>query len=158
MCIFAKFCKHCRSKKDEGLRYLENGFARIHTEADILEKKIDGMTGILLKRHRYSADELMNSGHFEHIESIAGKIKSDIDNWQRMGKLSTKVKEAYNNSVDEVQNRIGHIIQRIEQRKPTAWETLKGFFSRLFKAIAKILPKFVVRFFQPQKENQRLAA
>jgi len=69
----------------EGLGYLKNAFARINNELADLEGKILTVIGSLFKRHKYSAEDLLDSSQMNRIKSLAGKIKDDVSLWESVG-------------------------------------------------------------------------
>ena len=136
-----KFCEHYDSQEMlEGLGYLKNAFARIDNELDDLEGKVHVVIGSLFKRHKYSAEDLLDSLQMNRIKSLAGKIKDDVSLWESAGKLLYRMKIFYNDNTETVQNRLRMINQMIQERKPTLWESVGGFFRSLYRAIVELLP------------------
>jgi len=124
----------------EGLGYLKNAFARINNELDDLEGKVHIVIGSVFKRHKYSAEDLLDSSQMNRIKSLAGKIKDDVSLWESAGKLPHRMKIFYNDNAESVQHRMSMINRMIQDRKPTLWESVGGFFHSLYRAIVELLP------------------
>jgi hypothetical protein len=136
-----RYCKHNLYNANDGIEYVKNGFSRVFRECDTLEKKVNELTGAVFKRHAYTGDELLESEHFNKIESFSGKIKDDIERWGTVKKLSVRIYSLYNENVREVHERLDRIIQKITNRKPTGWEKLCEVFRAFFRFIKeKVLP------------------
>lgn len=152
-------CRHCHSILDDslnvrdGLSYLENGFAKIEEECDALEEKVNIVIGAVFKRHKYSADDLLGSGHIDKIKSFAGKIKDDVDRWEEAGQLSFRLRLLYNEKAQAVQARVSTINRMIQEREPTLWEKIGEAFTRLYKAILELLPLIVRRLLTSKKRK-----
>lgn len=129
----------------EGYDYLESGFAKINDELDNLEEKVHIVIGIIFRRHRYTAEDLLDSKQMDRIKSFAEKIKDDMKLWETSGKLSYSLKMFYNENAESVQERLRMINQTIQYRKPTLWERVGGFFRRLYRAIVELLPTMFQR-------------
>jgi hypothetical protein len=155
LCVFRRrrnslkcqFCDRYLEKSKElqdGLSYLENGFDKISRELDSLEQKATAMCGFLFfRRHKFSAEDLMDSDQMERIKSIAGKIKDDVRRWEAAKKLQFRVKDFYNEKAAETQERVNNLNQMIQTRHPTLWERVGGFFRNLYRAIVERLPLFI---------------
>jgi hypothetical protein len=122
------------------LAYLENGFGKINDELGDIEGKVNQVVGLIFKRHKYTAEDLLDSSQMNRIKSLAGKIKDDIARWDAAGKMPYRLKVFYNENAESVQNRLRMINQTIQSRKPTLWEKVGGFFRRLYKIIVELLP------------------
>jgi hypothetical protein len=123
----------------------------------MLEKKINELTGAVLKRHVYTGDELLESEHFDKIESFSGKIKDDIERWGTAKKLSARIYSLYNENAREVHERLDRIIQKIANRKPTGWEKLCEVFIAFFRFIKeKILPLIHLKFLTGPKAPKEI--
>jgi len=148
-------CNYFLNTKEmrEGLGYLESGFARINEELDGLEEKVHLVIGIIFRRHKYTADDLLDSNQMERIKSLAGKIKDDVNRWDSAGKLSRRLKMFYNENAESVQERLRMINQTIQERKPTLWEKVGGFFRRLYLAIVRLLPTMFQRLLISRKQK-----
>jgi len=134
-----------------GISYIEKGFGKINEELDNLEEKVHLVIGLVFKRHKYSAEDLTDSVQMDRIKSIAGKIKDDINNWQRAGKLKGFIKEFYNDYAQATQDRFNAINKNIRERKPTLWEQVGGFFRQLYKSIVELLPVIIQRLITSKK-------
>jgi hypothetical protein len=138
-------CKHCHAgiggnNQEDSIRYLQNRFAKIDAECDTIEDRINARAGVIFVRHQYTADELWQM--CGKIESFAGKIKDDIDQWDAAGQLSQRIRLVYNQKAESVHERLGMIAAAIEQREPTLWEKICSVFKRI---IEKLLPMLSVR-------------
>jgi len=144
-----QFCDRFLEKSKElrdGLEYLERGFGRIFRECDFIEEKVNVIVGIIFRRHKYSAEDLLDSNHMEKIKSFCGKIKDDIDRWEAIGQLSLRVKMLYNDKAEEVRERVNEINVIVQERKPTFWERVGSFFAQLYQAVVEQLPLFARGF------------
>jgi hypothetical protein len=125
-------CKHCTADIREDktyYEYLDNGFSRINKECDVFNQKIDSIKkGLILPKHNYSEEELLNSSHLDKIRAIAGKMGSDIENWQQRGKLSPELKSYYDERIVILDERFQFMIQRLKSRKYNIWERISEFF------------------------------
>jgi len=157
LCVFrnrrrsfkCQFCKRFVEKSKElreGLEYLEKGFDRIFRECDLIEEKINVIVGIVFRRHRYSAEDLLDSDHMEKIKSFCGKIKDDIDRWEAVGRLPLRVEMHYNDKAEEVRERVNEISDMVRERRPTFWERIGGFLVGLYRSVVERLPLFVRGF------------
>jgi tetrahydromethanopterin S-methyltransferase subunit G len=139
-------CKHCHSflddsrNENEGFNYLENGFAKIEEELDNLEEKVNIVIGAVFKRHKYSAEDLLDSGHMNKIKSFAGKIRDDVSRWEEAGRLPFRLKTFYNKKAEEVHERLSMINRMIQERQLTLWEKVGEFFKRFFNTVLQLLP------------------
>jgi hypothetical protein len=155
----AKKCKHCHSIFDDsqnakgGLSYLENGFAKIEEECDALEEKVNIIIGAIFKRHKYSEDDLLSSGHMDKIKSFAGKISDDVNRWEEAGQFSFRLRLLYNENAQAVQSRVSIINRMIRERQPTLSEKVGEAFTRLYKTILKLLPQFARSLLTIQKRR-----
>jgi hypothetical protein len=77
------------------------------------------------------------------IQSIAGKIKDDVSRWDSAGKLPYRLRTLYNENAESVQNRMREINLTIQERKPTLWEKVGGFFRHLYRMIVENLPVMI---------------
>jgi hypothetical protein len=149
----ALICKHChadltkspeeqRKQDDEGtMRYLQNGFNKVNSELDKLEEKVEAKTGILMfTTHTYSEDDLMM--HASRIESFIEKIRSDLEMWNSSRPLSDRIQFAYSEYAEESSDRLNDVSCRIQERTPTIWERVGGFFKMI---ASKLLPLFSFR-------------
>jgi hypothetical protein len=144
--VKCQFCERYFEKSQDmqdGLAYLENGFDRVSHECDLIEEKTSIVVGFIFKRHKYSAEDLLQSEHMEKINSFASKIKADIDAWEAAGKLPFRVKMLYNEKVQEVRDRVAELNRMAKERRPTFWESIGGFFQRLYQLVIARLPMFV---------------
>jgi hypothetical protein len=150
-------CKHCHASiggetENDGIQYLQNGFTKIDTECDTIEDRINARTGVVFVRHQYTADELWQM--CGRIESFAGKIKDDIDQWDASGQLSQRIRLVYNQKAEAVHERLGMIAAAIEQREPTLWEKVCSVFKRI---VEKLLPMLSVRLVSGTKDKKLIA-
>jgi hypothetical protein len=138
----------------DGLEYLENGFDRIFYECNIIEEKTNAVIGFLfLKRHKYSAEDLLQSDHMEKIKSFCGKIKADIDAWEAAGKLPLRIKMIYNEKVQEVRDRVEELNRNVKERQPTLWEKIGKCLKELYLSIVQRLPLYVQGFLTFKKQK-----
>jgi hypothetical protein len=100
----------------------------------------------VFRRHKYSADDLLNSNHLEKIDSICGKIKDDLNQWNAAGHLPLRVQDVYNENAQEVRERVAAITAMVRERELTLWERVDGFFRRLYEAVTRCLPLFIREF------------
>jgi hypothetical protein len=144
--VKCNFCDYYLEKNREmksGLAYLENGFNRVFLECDAIEEKVGVITGFVFKRHKYSVDELLESGHMEKIDAFCAKIKDDVDRWEAAGKLSLRLKLLYNEKALEVRGRVDRLNYMVRERQPTFWERIAVFFQHIYHAVVRRLPLFV---------------
>jgi len=141
--VKCQFCDYFLASSHEmrkTLAYLENGFGRINDELDDIEGKVNMVVGKIFKRHRYTAECLLDSSQMSRIKSLAGKIKDDVTQWDAAGKLPYRLKVFYNENAESVQNRLRMINQTIQDRNPTLWEKVGDFFRQLYKIVVELLP------------------
>jgi hypothetical protein len=138
-------CRFCHSILDgsrdvrDAVQYLESGFSHIESECDALDRNVEDIIGVFLKRHKYSADELLHSESMEKIRAWAGKIKDDIDRWDKARLLSFKVRLLYNQKALALQERIDRIVSGAKTRAPTLWEKIRDGFLRFYADVVKLL-------------------
>jgi hypothetical protein len=123
-------CKHCSADLDENrayYTYIDNGFSLIEKEFDAFNQKIESVKGSVFPKHQYSEEQLLQSSHIDRIRSIAGKMESDIENWQERGTLSPKLKEYYNEKIAILNDRFQFTIRKLKTRKYSIWERLSEF-------------------------------
>ena len=137
----------------EGVSYLEKGFAKINNELDDIENKVNEIIGIIFKRHKYKADDLLNSSQMTRIKSFAGKIKDDVNQWESSGKLSYHLLEIYNDYAESTQGRFRQINNLIKERKPTLWEHVGNFFTKLYHVIVELLPTIFQKMLTAKKQK-----
>jgi hypothetical protein len=138
-----QFCDYFLDSSPEArktLAYLENGFEKINAELEDIEGKVNQIIGKVYKRHRYTAEDLLDSSQINRIQALAGKIKDDVALWEAAGKLPYRLKIFYNENAESVQNRMRVINRTIQDRKPTLWERVGSFFRRLYCIIAELRP------------------
>jgi len=141
--VKCQFCDYFLASSQEmgkTLAYLENGFGRINEELDDIERKVNQVVGLVFRRHRYTVEGLLDSSQMNRIKSLAGKIKDDITRWDTAGKLPYRLKVFYNENAESVQNRMRMINQTIQDRNPTLWEKVGGFFRQLYRIVVELLP------------------
>ena len=152
--VRCQFCDYFLSSSHEirkTLAYLENGFGKINDELDDIEGKVNMVVGLVFKRHRYTAEGLLDSSQMNRIKSLAGKIKDDVALWDNAGKLPYRLKIFYNENAESVQNRLKMINQTIQDRDPTLWEIVGGFFRQLYRILVELLPMIFQRLLFGQK-------
>ena len=76
----SEVCKYCgkqlnsdKSEKFQERDYLEAAFRRIDKKIDELLLKKDEIKGLIFKRHKYTAEELLNSPEYDRIKSLIEK-------------------------------------------------------------------------------------
>jgi hypothetical protein len=145
----AVLCKHCHSnligngnnvfyEKDEGFKYLQNGFAKIHCECDAIEEKIKLLTGFVFIKHQYSSDELCYA--IGRIESFVDKMKDDLDDLESEKNSNRQVRFLFNNRAEEVCNRLESLHILIQQREPTWWEKVKSIIKLIIDKLLSLFP------------------
>jgi hypothetical protein len=70
----------------------------------------------------------MNSNHIDRIKSIAGKIGSDIANWEAKGFVSKNVINYYENKINILKQKMNYMIERLKFRRRTIWDNISEFF------------------------------
>ena len=150
-----QFCEYYLEAKEirERLAYLENGFGRVNSELDSLEQKVYLVIGLVFKRHKYTVEDLLDSSQMNLIKSLAGKIKDDISHWEAAGQLPYRLRMYYNEMAEAVQSKLRLINQTIQERKPTIWELVGGFFRRLYRAVVELLPLMFQRLLTGNKQK-----
>ena len=154
--VKCQFCEYYfKSSREiwEGISCLENVFEKINGEIDDLEQKVHIVIGLIFRRHKYTAEDLLDSKQMDRIKSLAGKIKDDVSRWESAGKLPYRVKMVYNENAESVQERLRMINQTIQERKPTLWEKVGGFFRRLYRAVVELLPTLFQRLLSGRKQK-----
>jgi hypothetical protein len=152
-CQFCEYFVKSSRELREGLSYLENGFAKINGELDDLERKVHLVIGFIFRRHKYAAEDLLDSAQMNRIQSLAGKIKDDVSRWDAAGKLPYRLKTLYNENAESVQGKMFEINRAIQERKPTLWERVGGFFRRLYRIIVENLPILFKRLLTVSKQK-----
>ncbi len=124
----------------ERATYFKSAFEKINSKIDTLLYKKDKMKGWwIFKAHKYSQQELFESNEYKTIHSLVLKIEDDIGHWGNS--LSIKDRVIYNTNRDLLEERLEYARCQIENREPTIWEKVKGFFIKFVKFIIKHLPK-----------------
>jgi len=156
-------CKHCHSSigtnsigsdvNDGGVGYLRSAFAKINTECDAIEKRINARTGLVFTKHQYSDDELLDAAG--RIESFVEKIDDDLERWEASHKLSDDVRLTYNRKASELYQRLEMMRTKIQQRNPTFWGKICTVFKRI---ISILLPFLSFKLVTGRKEPEEIAA
>ena len=156
-------CKHCHSSigvnadssdvNDGNAGYLRNAFAKINTECDAIEKRINARTGFVFTKHQYSDDELLEAAC--RIESFVEKINDDFERWEAARKLSDDVKLAFNRKAGELYQRLEMMHKQIQLRNPTWWEKVCTVFKRI---ISFLLPFVSFKLVTEKKQPEEIAA
>jgi len=152
--VKCQFCDYFLTSSHEirkTLAYLENGFVKINDELDDIERKVNQIVGLIFRRHRYTVESLLDSSQMNRIKSLAGKIKDDVGQWDTAGKLPYRLKIFYNENAESVQNRVRMINQTIQDRNPTLWEKVSGFFRQLYRIVVELLPMIFQRLLFGQR-------
>ncbi len=123
-------------KHDEIIRK----FKLVYREFDYLEDKIFKKEGFILKKHKFTQDELMNSSHHRKIDSVTRKIGSDISYWEMKGRLSVDEKAIYLDEREAVDDYLHELNRKIENREPTLWEIISKEATLFIKKIMNNLP------------------
>lgn len=124
----------------EHATYFKSAFEKINSKIDTLLYKKDEMKGWwIFKAHKYSQQELFESNEYKTIHSLVLKIEDDIGHWGKS--LSIKDRAIYNTNRDLLEERLEYARYQIENREPTIWEKVKGFFIKFVKFIIEHLPK-----------------
>jgi hypothetical protein len=153
-------CKHCHAAignnnpegSNESIRYLQNGFAKISAECDAIEDKIKVTTGFIFVRHQHTDDELFQA--VSRVESFAGKIGDDLEQWESNNQLSQRIRLIYNQQAESVYCRLERISAMIQEREPTLWEKVCSVFKRILE---KLLPIFSFKFVSGAKGKKIIA-
>jgi len=156
-------CKHCHSSigtnadgsdaNDGNAGYLRNAFAKINTECNAIEDRINARTGFVFIKHQYSDDELLEAT--SKIESFVEKINDDFERWEAAKKLSDDVRLAFNRKAGKLYQRLEIMQKKIQQRNPTWWEKVCTVFKRI---ISKLLPFLSFRLIAGKKVPEEIAA
>jgi hypothetical protein len=137
-------CKHCnatlkRNNADEQIiSYINNGFDVIENECHEFEAEISKMSNGYFKLHEYSDEELIHSPHIEKIKSIAGKMGSDIENWDVRGALSDNVRNYYDNKISVLKQQMVYLMGKIKSRRRTGWDCAKDLLLSSYNFIFNI--------------------
>ena len=144
----SEVCKYCgkqlnsdKSEKFQERDYLEAAFRRIDKKIDELLLKKDEIKGLIFKRHKYTAEELLNSPEYDRIKSLIEKINDDITNWKNSNRLSLSTRNIYNTNRDLLETRLIDTENKIRNREPTWWENVKRFFTKFIQFVIEKLPK-----------------
>jgi hypothetical protein len=157
-------CKHCHAnlegngnasarQDDDGIRYLQNGFAKIDSECAAIEENMKLRTGLVFVKHQYSGDELINA--VNQIESFVEKMRADLYGWESVNKLSQQVKSLFEEKAEEVYHRLESLCVLIEQREPTWWEKAKVIARRILE---KLFSLFSIAITEKVREKLSSAA
>ena len=156
-------CKHCHSSigantdgsdaNGGNAVYLRSAFAKINTECEAIEKRINARTGLVFTKHQYSDDELLEATG--KIESFVEKINDDFERWEAAKKLSDDVKLAFNRKAGELYQRLEMMHTMIQLRNPTWWEKVCTVFKRI---ISKLLPFLSFKLVTGRKQPEEIAA
>jgi hypothetical protein len=160
----ATYCKHCHSsiggsgkmatpRNDEEIRYLQNGFSKIHSECDAIEERINLRSGLIFTKHQYSSQELIEAT--ERIDSFVGKMKDDLEEWDSANKLTQDTKVLFNKKANEVYQRIETIQKMIEEREPTWWEKVRFVIQSI---LMKLFPFLTFKMIVGKTAPRRIAA
>ncbi len=123
----------------EHATYFKSAFEKINSKIDTLLYKKDEMKGWwIFKAHKYSQQELFESNEYKTIHSLVLKIEDDIGHWGNS--LSIKDRVIYNTNRDLLEERLEYARNQIENREPTTWEKVKGFFIKFVEFIIEHLP------------------
>jgi hypothetical protein len=152
-CQFCEYYLESSREIREGIACLENVFAKINGEIDDLEEKVHIVIGLIFRRHKYTVEDLLDSKQMDRIKSLAEKIKDDVNRWESAGKFPYRLKMFYNENAESVQDRLRIINHTIQERKPTLWERVGGFFRRLYRAVVELLPTLFQRLLTGRKQQ-----
>lgn len=124
----------------ERATYFKSAFEKINNKIDTLLYKKDEMKGWwIFKAHKYTQQELFDSNEYKTIHSLVLKIEDDIGHWGNS--LSIKDRAIYNANRDLLEERLDYARNQIQNREPTTWEKVKGFFVKFVKFIIEHLPQ-----------------
>jgi len=137
----AILCKHCnanlgsnenyfKQQKDEGIRFMQNGFAKINSECDAIEEKMELRTGLVFIKYQYSSEDLFSA--LNRVKTYLEKMSDDLDEWVIVNKANQKVKSLFEKKAEETYQRMESLYAFIEQREPTWWEKVKEIFKWIF--------------------------
>jgi len=124
-------------------------FKPVFREISFLEWKIDKKEGFIFTKHTYTQAELLESEHFDKIDSFTEKIGDDIRNWYNSGKLSENEQNIYYLQRAEVDDALERLRFKIETREPTWWEKVGGVVKQTFKTIMDNMPEKLKREYLP---------
>lgn len=145
---------------------------RIDSQIELIEDELYEQTGVWLRRHRYTADEIKRSKNFSKLISIQDKIFDDVQRWQEAGVVTEDVQDVYRMFRCECKNKRRKLLKNIKNRKRTSWERFivpltevcEELFEKLpiviklpLKMIAKSvgLPDFV-RLLEPSRSEEEI--
>jgi len=156
-------CKHCHSSigtntdssnvNDSNASYLRSAFAKINTECDAIEDRINARSGLVFIKHQYSDDELLEAAG--RIESFIEKVSDDLDRWEVAKKLSEDAKLIFNRKAGELYQRLEMMHMKIKQRSHTWFEKVCEVFKRI---ISKLLPFLSIKLVTGRKQPKEIAA
>jgi len=140
-------CKHCHSnlggngnapdqqKDDEGIKYLQNGFAKIEAECSAIEEKLRLRTGFVFVKHLYSGEELCYA--LSRVESFLEKMGDELE---AADNVSQQARFLFSKNAEETYQRLGSLHLLIEQREPTWWEKARVILKRIFQKLLSLFP------------------
>ncbi len=129
---------------DDEIRFLDRQFKVAFREMDIIQTKIYQQQGVwIFKYHAYSQKELLKSEHHAKIYAVVEAIGSNIKNWERTGKTSRAVVDAYYIYRDETDENLHRLNLAIYQRSPTWWESFGQTCDQFRDIVMAHLPEVV---------------
>ena len=132
-------------------------FRPVFREIKALKSKIHLKEGWIFVEHKYTIEELLNSTHYQKIDSYTKKIGDDIERWYSEGKLSEEEEIAYLECREEVEDRLDELNMEIESREPTWWEQIKDTMKEFVILIMNNLPdKFGKKLLSYFKSGKKL--
>lgn len=141
------YCWRCRAlvaEKDKDIRFINNGFKKIFSECENLERNVGRFSGTIFRRHTFSEQGLIEQ--MEKIRAFAAKIRADIESWARHKKLTERIRIFYNENAGALQERLDGIREAVENRQPALWERICRIFQVLYRVVVeKILPVITFR-------------
>lgn len=140
-------CWRCKSVLKDDVQveqYLSQCIGMIEREFSRLDPMIDDKRGLLFRRYRYAANELISCDHVERIKSIVRKMSDDIENWIDRGKISERTRVAFTLKAEEIEDKLKTLIARIQSRTPSGFEKLRDLLSEIGFFLRQILIPFIV--------------
>jgi hypothetical protein len=151
-------CKHCSSPIGEDntyYEYINNGFSLINRECDAFNQKVESIKGRIFPRHQYSEEELLHSSHIDKIKAIAGKMRSDIENWKNRGAVSNDLVNYYTEKASLLDDKFRFMIRRLKARQNNIWERLSEFLICSYYFIINIALYQIKNMIIPSVSNSK---
>lgn len=138
-----------------GARILRLYSTRIDKQIMMIEDDLYSTTGVWLKKHRYSAEDIRKSKHFAKLNSIEEQIYDNISLWEASGAITEDLEDAYRMFNHECKNKREKLLNKIRNRKRTTWEAFIAPLTEVCESLFSTLP---TTLYKPVTLNKQLGA